>query len=257
MRVAAAATVVALSGCGRPGSSATGAAQPAPDAGMAVPARIASDEGGATTHGAPPATTAAGDNGAERRSDATSTASGAAPPPAATSVTASPSRGTAPAPAAFTRLASVDDPAGDAGVGAPPYADIRSLTIDSSGSVARLTVTFAGPVPPRLPDAEVMGVGVDLFRGGETESQAQVFADGESTGWFAYVQVGNDVGRYSGTLDIAGTALVFTVPWSSIGDLDRGGARAFADWSRDGTVMVATRDMAPTGTPMPFARGGA
>jgi hypothetical protein len=150
-------------------------------------------------------------------------APGANPTP--TSVSGSPAT-------TYRTTGTTTDPGADSG--APPYGDLVSVTIADGGANVRVTVTFAGDVPVRLPAGETMGVGVDLFRdAAQTESDYQLFADGEPDGWFAYLQTPKGFVRYPGTFGVGGRRLEFTVPWSSIGSPASGRFSAFADWTRD------------------------
>jgi hypothetical protein len=103
-------------------------------------------------------------------------------------------------------------------------------------------------VPSKLPRDETMGVGVDFYRTGtQTESDYQLFADGEPDGWFAYLQ-GPDgkFVRYPGTFGVGGRRLEFTVPWSALGSPASGSFTAFADWTRDTSpTNVSGQDHAP------------
>ncbi|HEV2889251.1 MAG TPA: hypothetical protein VGX28_02660 [Frankiaceae bacterium] len=95
-------------------------------------------------------------------------------------------------------------------------------------------MTFAGDVPARLPAGETMGVGVDLYRSRtQNESDYQLFTDGSSGGWYAYLQQGSTFVRYPGRFGIGGRRIVFTVPWSALGSPASGRFSAFADWTRD------------------------
>jgi hypothetical protein len=155
-------------------------------------------------------------------------------------------------PVPFRPLASVTDRTGDAGLEAPPYDDFTSLRVEENGSHARFTVEFAANMPPVLADGEVMGIGIDVYRGGR-ESDYQVFADGSDEGWLAYLHVGRNFVRYEGTFELGANRLVFTVPWSAIGGRQAGEVAAFADWSQEGTLLnKAGQDKAPDRTKAAF-----
>jgi hypothetical protein len=110
------------------------------------------------------------------------------------------------------------------------------VEIADNGDYARFTVTMAGALPDRVPAGQTYGVGVDLFRTiTQVESDYQLFLDGGSDGWFAYLSNGKRYVHYPGTLGIGGTRIVFTVPWSSLGDRTSGRFSAFADWAKERT----------------------
>jgi hypothetical protein len=130
-------------------------------------------------------------------------------------------------------VASVSDPANDEEGAGPPWADLVGVSISDNGENARFTITMAGVLPGRVPDGQTFGAGVDLFRTlTQVESDYQLFIDGGSDGWFAYLSSGKKYVRYPGTLGIGAEQIVFTVPWSSIGNRTSGRYSAFVDWSR-------------------------
>ena len=174
-----------------------------------------------------------------------STSPGSSLPPGASSAPATGARPTASgasqagssAPAAPFRLVGTrEDRAGDAGSQTRGYADLTSVTIEDDGTNARVTMRFAAAVPARLPADETMGVGVDFYRTAlQTESEYQLFADGQPDGWYAYLHTPRGFVRYRGTFGIGGNRVVFTVPWSALGSPSRGDFSAFADWTRTAT----------------------
>jgi hypothetical protein len=234
---AVAAATVALSGCATGHVAVAPSQAPGPDRELAVAAHL--DSGSVS----PVATTSTVAPVAAGKKAVTTTTA------AASTVTSAPSKAptaSGPPPAAASRqLLSFDDLAGDAGPTAPRYADALEVAIDDTGSSVRIAVTLAAPVPARLADGEVMGVGVDVFKGATAESDYQLFADGGASGWFGYLQTGNEVVRYPGTLDVSGSQLIFTCPWSALGDVRRAGIDVFVDWSRRGAVGLASSDRVP------------
>jgi len=161
-----------------------------------------------------------------------STASGAAAPP--------------PPPAGWTRAASLGDATGDLGLtGGPAYADVTNVAVDDNGSRARFTVTVAGRLPAALPNGEVEGIGLDLFRGGGTESDYQLFLDC-GDGWRAFLQTPKGFVAFPGTFAVGNQTLTVEVPWSSIGGHSSFELGLFADWSREGNLVnQSSQDSAP------------
>jgi hypothetical protein len=149
--------------------------------------------------------------------------------------------------APFHGVASTSDGARDAGAATPGYGDITGVTIEDDGTRARVTMTFAGAVPLTLPSNETEGVGVDFFRDvTKTESDYQLFADGEPDGWYAYLQTPKGFVKYPGTFGIGGNRIVFKVPWSALGPARSGRFSAFADWTRaTSPVNLSGEDHAP------------
>jgi len=152
------------------------------------------------------------------------------------------------APRAFRGIGSAPDPAGDAGLRAPAYADLTNILVEDDGQSARVSVDMAGDLPERLPEGEVEGVGVDLIRGAnDGENDYQVFASGNADGWVGYLYAPGGFVRYRGTFEVIADRLVFTVPWEELGGKNSGTLSAFADWSGPGPIALnpASQDFAP------------
>lgn len=161
----------------------------------------------------------------------------AAPPPP------SPSTQTRPGPVV---LADVADPRRDAGLEARDYGDLTRVVFESQSDTLRVTVEVAGDLPARLGDGEVMGIGVDLFAGDGRESDHQLFADGGSDGWRAFLQTPEGFVAYPGSFGMGGRRLVFEVPWSAVGGRGEREASVFLDWSRERLPLNAQSfDRAP------------
>jgi hypothetical protein len=150
---------------------------------------------------------------------------------------------------------SVTDGQGDNGVGAPHYADVAAVSLEDRGSELRTTVTFAAGIPRTLASGEVMGVGVDLFRTNERESDYQLFATGRADGWTAYLDTPDGFVKYPGAFTVSGATLAFTVPWSSVGGHTAAKYSTFADWSKAAVAVVAQsgQDSAPDQGTAPLA----
>lgn len=166
-----------------------------------------------------------------------------APPAEPTTTTAD-----ADGPARFRRLAVVDDPSGDQGLEGPRYADARRLVIAGTDPRLRVAVVVGDALPATLAEGEVMGVGVDLFRDQDAESEYQLFAEGSSDGWFAYLDTPDGLVDYPGTFRLGGRRLELEVPWDAVGGRRRAGVALFVDWSRSrptGVLAASSEDRAP------------
>jgi hypothetical protein len=147
----------------------------------------------------------------------------------------------------------MEDGSGDAGLQAPDYADLRAVTILDTGQRVRVVVDLGGGIPKRLGDGEVMGLGVDLYRRTNSESTYQLFADGSSEGWFAYLQTPEGFVAFPGAFQVGGSRMAFTVPWSAV----RGSrqVRTFVDWSQRAVPLNRVgQDAAPNSGTAPIAR---
>lgn len=157
----------------------------------------------------------------------------------------------------FRVVGDESDAAGDIGLQGPDHADAVRVVIEADRVTARVTVEFVGEIPERLDEGEVMGVGVDLHRpGSDGDSDYQVFADGGSDGWFAYLQTPDGFVEYPGRFLLAGSRMIWEVPWSSVGNLREGAFRAFADWSAPGVAVLyeASEDRVPDAGRSTFRR---
>ena len=156
-------------------------------------------------------------------------------------------------------VASLTDASGDQGLGGPAYGDLRSVVLATDGPDLRVTVTLGAPLPSRAKARESLGIGVDLYRQPtQSESDYQLFADGEPDGWFAYLQTPRGFVRYPGTFGLAGAQIVFTVPWASVGARTSGAFSAFVDWTQGGhaglTGNPSSHDEAPALGNQPYSR---
>jgi hypothetical protein len=133
---------------------------------------------------------------------------------------------------------------------------VISVSIEDNGDDARVIVDVATDIPATLAEGEVMGIGVNLVRDpNQSESDFQLFADGGSDGWFAYLQTPDGFIDYPGQFRLGGNRIVFQVPWVSIGGMPSGEFDAFVDWSRERPVLnAAASDRAPNRGRASFTR---
>lgn len=107
----------------------------------------------------------------------------------------------------------------------------------------RAVIEMRSEFPPNLAEAEVEGIGIDLF----TEAgDYQLFASGEPSGWFAYLSTPDGFTRYPGDFSVRGSTLVFTIPWDSIGGEQAGEFSFFVDWTvRRSDETLFSQDTGP------------
>ncbi|MEO7804864.1 MAG: hypothetical protein ABIS18_11270 [Actinomycetota bacterium] len=130
-----------------------------------------------------------------------------------------------------------------------------SLTIEDDGTNVRITVDMNGNLPPKLSDEETVGVGVNLYAtSSQTESDYQVFVDGGSDGWFAYLDTPKGFVDYPGTFQLGGARMVFVLPWASLGGLKGTGFDVFEDWASSELVPKSSYDRAPDNGRTAFSR---
>lgn len=181
--------------------------------------------------------------GAHRGADPSSTSdSGTAASVDATSVSTDDSPGGPSGPGggkvSWSALADTGDATQDHGDG-PAYADVTALSLAGSDKALRIEVQVAGVLPGVLADREVQGVGIDVFRSDDVESDYQVFLDGGDHGWRAFLQTPDGFVRFRGTFAVSGRRLVVTLPWSAVGGREEAEVSAFVDWS-SGTRRLST-----------------
>lgn len=159
------------------------------------------------------------------------------------------------APRTFHVVGRQGDPAGDVGLTAPPYVDLTAITIEDDGITARIVVDMRGDIPASTASDEVVGVGVNLYATpSASESDYQLFADGEPDGWFAYLTTPKGLVDFPGTFRLGGNRMVFELPWKSLGDISGTSFDAFADWTKGAADSQTSADRAPDKGRTTFAR---
>ncbi|MFN2587664.1 MAG: hypothetical protein ABR613_06070 [Actinomycetota bacterium] len=171
---------------------------------------------------------------------------GVTPPPGAAVVAPSPGGSAAPGSGAAkteTEVTSSGTAATSASVlvtepdpdaeksGLPPdFADILSTLVEGSPKSFRVTITFRGELPERMPDDKTYMVAGVALAGDKRHDGYAFGAQADADGWTPYggSKDGGAAG-YPGTFSLQGAKLVFTVPWSAVG-----GPRPF-EWYSQGT----------------------
>lgn len=108
------------------------------------------------------------------------------------------------------------DPDADKSGVAPEFADILSTRVEGDGPNLRVTITFRGQLPQKMPDDKtymVTGFGLTSPKG---QSQGYAFgASADVKGWTAYGG-GKEKEDFPGEFSISGDTAVFLIPWSAI-----------------------------------------
>lgn len=209
-------------------------ASPTPDEGLAAKAEVAAENRSITSKVGKQHKKSTGEKAQQRsKRDRSRSATGdrsdtvTAGEPSSRDDAVRPSGG---GPVSWDELAHAGDGLGDHGNG-PEYADITGLAVKDSGADVMLGVTVAGVLPGELVTGEVQGVGVDLYRSDDMESDYQVFFDGGTHGWRAFLQTPDGFVDFPGTFAVSGRTLTAVVPWASLGGRQHAVVSAFADWS--------------------------
>lgn len=133
-------------------------------------------------------------------------------------------------PPGGTELVGLKDATADHGNG-PAYADLTLVTFSEQDGELATSIDFAGVVPGRLADREVQGVGIDFYRSSSDESDYQIFLDGGSHGWRAFLQTPDGFVDFPGTFSVRGRSFDVVVPWSAVGGREDAEVGVFTDWS--------------------------
>jgi hypothetical protein len=150
-------------------------------------------------------------------------------------------------PTQWHQLAGLEDPVADHGNG-PAYADLTGFTFSERDGKLATSIDVAAVVPGQLADREVQGVGIDFYRSSSDESDYQIFLDGGSRGWRAFLQTPDGFVDFPGTFSVHGRTLDVVVPWTAVGGRENAQVGVFSDWSSgvgrlstDGTVREDLR----------------
>jgi len=121
----------------------------------------------------------------------------------------------------YARLAShVEEPQPDSeksGV-TPAYSEANAVDVEGLGEDFRITMSFDGNVPQKMPnDKTVMVVGFSLP--GEKRSEKGYAFGGQASerGWNAFAGAKSETRRFPGTFLVEGNQIIMTIPWSFVG----------------------------------------
>ena len=108
--------------------------------------------------------------------------------------------------------------------GVPPsYTEVNAIAVEGLGENFRVTFSFNGEVPERLPKDTFMVFGFAVS--GRKKDEGYAFGvNGTSKGWQPYAGKKGEAREFPGTFDIQGRQVVIVLPWDSIE-----GPRAF-EW---------------------------
>jgi hypothetical protein len=114
----------------------------------------------------------------------------------------------------------------------PDYADLKVASLDDTGELLEMTMTFNGSVPARMPDEDTyMAIAWNIAA--KRKDKDWVFgAYATSKGWVAFA--GDESGQkpFPGTISVEGSDVLMTLPWDYIG------GRQALRWSASSTWLV-------------------
>ena len=149
----------------------------------------------------------------------------------------------------WVSLVRLGDPPDDHGAG-PGYADLTGAEISGNRTTLAVAVTVGAAVPARLDAGEVEGIGFDVFRSSSDESDYQVFLDGGTNGWRAFLQGPDGFVDFPGYFGFASRTFHFSVPWKAVGGRRDADVSLFVDWS-SGSGATSNDTTARAGLPAP------
>lgn len=116
------------------------------------------------------------------------------------------------------------DPDADKSGVAPEFADILSTRVEGDGPDLRVTITFRGQLPQKMPDDKTYMVAGFGLTGPKGQTQGYAFgASADDNGWSPYGG-GKDGKEFPGEFSVSGDTVVFVIPWPAVE-----GPRSF-DW---------------------------
>lgn len=121
----------------------------------------------------------------------------------------------------YARLsARVEEPEPDSeksGV-TPAYSEANAVDVEGLGEDFRVTMSFNGNVPQKMPnDKTVMVIGFSLP--GEKKNEKGYAFGGQASerGWQAFAGAKSETRRFPGTFIVRDNQIVMTIPWSFVG----------------------------------------
>lgn len=103
--------------------------------------------------------------------------------------------------------------------GSPPdYAEARAVDIEGRGDEFRVTLSFSGQVPQRMPTSETyMVISFGMSGRDEDERDYGFGARATEEGWLAYAGSKGAAAQFPGTFFVRGDTIEMNIPWSAAG----------------------------------------
>jgi hypothetical protein len=131
-------------------------------------------------------------------------------------------------PTSASVLVTEPDPDAEKSGLPPEFADIVSTRVQGSAKSFRVTITFRGTLPEKMPDDKTYMVAGFGMAGPKGKDGYAFGAQADGDGWQAYGGNKDHSGEFPGTMSIDGASIVFTMPWSAVG-----GPRTFEWYSQE------------------------
>ena len=124
-------------------------------------------------------------------------------------------------PAFATKSAHFEEPSPDAkkeGPLIPRYAEATALDVEGLGENLRITFTFDGEVPQKMPTQQTyMIVSFSLSSEKKGEKGYGINAQASNRGWQVAMGAKEEAEAFPGTFFVRGNTVEFTLPWSKVG----------------------------------------
>ena len=120
-----------------------------------------------------------------------------------------------------TKSAKFEEPQPDAkteGPLVPGYAEATALDVQGMGENLRITFTFNGQVPEKMPTQQTyMIASFALSSEKKGEKGYAINAQATNRGWQVAMGAKSEAKRFPGTFFVRGNTIEFTLPWSEVG----------------------------------------
>lgn len=133
----------------------------------------------------------------------------------------------------------------------PDYAEAVAIDVKGLGSDVRITFTFDGELPQRMPnDKTYMIVAFGFSAEKKGEDGYGITAQASDEGWRASLGAKDEAERFPGTFIVKGNTTEFTLPWRAVG-----GARPFEFYGSASWFQYAAGVTSYSVDPIPNDKG--
>lgn len=120
--------------------------------------------------------------------------------------------------ARLSARASEGEPDGRREGDPPDYAEARAVDVEGLGNSFRVTITFFGEVPQRMPtDQTFMVIGFGMSGETKNDDDYGFGARASRDGWLAYAGSRGSASQFPGTFFVRGNRIEMNIPWRAVG----------------------------------------
>jgi len=157
-------------------------------------------------------------------------------------------------PAFASKSAHFEEPGADAekdGPLSPGYAEATEIDVEGLGDDVRITFTFAGEVPQKMPtDKTYMVVAFGFSAKKKGQEGYGMNAQASNEGWQVVLGSKDQAKEFPGTFFVRGNTVEFTLPWSAVG-----GPRPFEFYASSSWFQYAAGVTSYSVDPIPNDKG--